>query len=92
MPASLIPDLCLALKVTPNWLLGMPEGDGAVDVARVQADAGLVEDVHHVPEAAAEVLCHLHALRLTAGERVRLPVQRQLLEAGVREGLGQAPT
>ncbi len=34
----------------------------AMHVARVQADARLVEDVHHVDEAAAEVLDHLHAL------------------------------
>ena len=51
----------------------------------MQADARLVEDVHHVDQAAAEVLDHLDALRLAARERVGLAVQAQVVEADVDE-------
>ena len=54
-----------------------------MDVARVQADARLVEDVHHVHEAAAEVLDHPDPLRFAAGQRVGLPIQGEVLEADV---------
>ena len=54
-----------------------------VHVARVEADARLVEDVHDVDEAAAEVLDHLDALRLAARERVGLAVEAQVVEADV---------
>ena len=59
----------------------------AMHVARVQADARLVEDVHHVDEAAAEVLDHLDALRLAAGQRVGLAVEAQVVEPDVDHGL-----
>ncbi len=55
----------------------------AVHVAGVEADARLVEDVHHVDEAAAEVLHHLDPLRLAARERGGLAVQAQVVEPDV---------
>ena len=39
-------------------------------IARVKADAGLVEHIHHVHEAAAQVFDDLHTLRFATGERV----------------------
>ena len=46
-----------------------------LDVMRVQADRGLVEDVGDVGERRAEVADHLGALRLAPGQRARRPVQ-----------------
>ena len=40
----------------------------ALDVVRVEADRGLVEDVGDVGERRAEVADHLGALRLAAGQ------------------------
>ena len=37
-----------------------------VNIARMQADAWLVEDVHHIGQTAAEVFDDLDALRLAA--------------------------
>ena len=45
-----------------------------MDVTRVQTHAGLVEDIHHVDQAAAEVFDDLHALRFTPRERVRFAI------------------
>ena len=39
-------------------------------IARVKTHAGLVEHIHHVHQAAAQVFDDLHALRFAAGERV----------------------
>jgi hypothetical protein len=58
-----------------------------MDVARVKADARLVEDVHDVDETAAEMLHHLDALRFAARQRVGLAVQRQVVEADVDDVL-----
>ncbi len=51
------------------------------DVARMQADARLVEDVEHVGERGVDVLGNLAALRFAAGERADRPVERQVAEA-----------
>ena len=59
----------------------------AVHVARVQADARLVEDVHHVHQAAAQVLDHLDALRFAAGQRIGLAVQAEIFEADIHQVL-----
>jgi hypothetical protein len=53
----------------------------AVDVAGVQADAGLVEDVHDVDQGAVEVLHELDALRLAAGQGVGGAVEGEVAEA-----------
>ena len=58
-----------------------------MDVAWMEADARLVEDVGHVDKAAAEVLDHLDALRLAAGQRVGLAVQAQVIQPDVDDGL-----
>jgi hypothetical protein len=47
------------------------DADQAVDVARVQADAGLVEDEERVDERGAEAAGEVDALDLAAGERPR---------------------
>ena len=54
-----------------------------VYVTRVQPDAGLIEDVHDIDQAAADVLDHLYPLRLAAGERIRGPVKAEVLQADV---------
>ena len=53
----------------------------APDVARMQADGGLVEDEERVDEVAAERGGERDALRLAAGERPRLAVEREVVEA-----------
>jgi hypothetical protein len=54
-------------------------------IARVESHAGFVEHVHHVHEAAAQVLDDLHALRFAAGERVRFTVECEIFETDVYE-------
>ena len=56
-----------------------------LDVVRVQADGGLVEDVGDVGERGAEVADHLRALGLAARERARRPVEREVAEADLDE-------
>lgn len=56
-----------------------------LDVMRVQADGGLVEDVGDVGERGAEVADHLDALRLAAGQRARRPVEREVAEPDLHE-------
>ena len=62
-----------------------------LDVVRVQADGGLVEDVGDVGERGAQVADHLGALRLAAGERAGGPVQGQVAQADFGEGVQQVP-
>ena len=57
--------------------------DEALCVAGMQADGGLVEDVHRADEAAAEGGDEVDPLALTAGEGVAGPVERQVTEADV---------
>src|SRR5438132_72802 len=56
-----------------------------LDVVRVQAGGRLVEDVGDVGERGAEVADHLDALRLTAGEGARGPVEREIAQADLHE-------
>ena len=57
----------------------------AMDVARVQSDGRLVEDVHHPGQIATEVPDHLDALRLSTRESRRLAVQAQIPKADVHQ-------
>ena len=57
----------------------------AVVVARVQADARLVEDVEHADEAAADLAGQADALGLAAGERRGRAVERQVVQADVEQ-------
>ncbi len=59
----------------------------ALDVVRVQPDRGLVEHVGHVGQRGPEVPDHLHALRLTAGQRPSGTVQREIAETDLDEGV-----
>ena len=59
--------------------------DDAAEVARVQADARLVEHEQRVDERRAERRRQIDALHLAAGQRARLPIERQIAEADVAE-------
>ena len=52
-------------------------------VALVQADRGLVEDVHHAGESRADLAREADALRLTARERLGGAIEGQVIEAHV---------
>ena len=54
-------------------------------VARVQADARLVEDVQHADQAAADLPGEADALGLAAGERRGGAVERQVVQADVEQ-------
>src|SRR3546814_13993949 len=58
-------------------------------VALVQADRGFVEHVHHAHKAGADLRGQADALRLAAGQGVRLAFERQVVEADVDQE-GQA--
>ena len=55
------------------------------DVARMQADRGLVEHEQRAHERRAERGRERHALRLAAGERARLAIEREVAEADALE-------
>ncbi|GAA3352074.1 hypothetical protein GCM10020358_84960 [Amorphoplanes nipponensis] len=59
----------------------------ALDVVRVQADGGFVEDVGDVGEGGAEVADHLDALGLAAGEGAGGAVEGEVAEADLDEGV-----
>jgi hypothetical protein len=61
----------------------LQRADEPVVVALVQADAGLVEHVHHAREARADLRGQADALRLAARERLGAAVQAQVVEAHV---------
>ena len=54
-------------------------------IARVQADAWLVEDVEHADQAAADLACQADPLGLPAGQRRRRALECQIVEADVEE-------
>ena len=62
-----------------------------LDVVRVQADRGLVEDVRHVGQRGAEVADHLGALRLAARQRARRPVEREVAQPDLHERVEGLP-
>ena len=49
-------------------------------VARVQAGAGLVQNVQHVPQAGSGLIGQPYALRFAAGERGGFPVEGEIAE------------
>ena len=57
----------------------------AMYVTRVQTNTGFVEHVHHIHQAAAEVLDDLDALRFTTGEGVCFSVKSEVLEANINQ-------
>ena len=59
--------------------------DQLLVVALVEADRGLVEDVHHADQAGADLGREPDPLRLAAGERPRRAVQREVADADVLE-------
>ena len=61
------------------------DADEAVDVARVQADAGLVEHEQRVDQRRAEAGGEIDALNLAAAQRARGAVQREVAEADLLE-------
>ena len=66
---------------------GLQQFVHAVDIARVQPDAGLVENIHGVHQAAGQVLDDFDPLRLAARERVGGAVEAQILQADVGQAL-----
>ena len=61
--------------------------DQALVVALVQADAGLVQHVHHARQPAADLAGQADALRLAARQRVGAAVQAQVVQAHVVQEL-----
>ena len=61
--------------------------DQAVVVALVQADAGLVEHIHHAGQARADLAGQADALRLTAAECLGAAVQAEVVQAHVVQKL-----
>jgi hypothetical protein len=62
--------------------------DEAVDVARVEADAGFIEDEECVDERRAEAGGEVDALDLAAGEGLGLAVEGEVAEADLLRGSG----
>ena len=63
----------------------MQDADETVDVARVEADAGFVEDVKRVDEGGAERGGQIDALDFAAAEGAGLAVEREVAEADIDE-------
>ncbi|MCY1339899.1 hypothetical protein D9M69_257990 [compost metagenome] len=59
--------------------------DDAVQVARVQADAGLVQHEQRIDQRGAERGGQVDALHFAAGQRAALAVQRQVAQADVAQ-------
>ena len=57
----------------------------AVHVARVQANAGLVQNKQGVHQRRAQSGRQINALHLTAAERAALPVKREVANAHVTQ-------
>ena len=57
----------------------------ALVVALMQADGRLVEHIHHADQAGADLRGEADALRLAAGQRVGLAIQREVVQADVVE-------
>ena len=65
--------------------------DQPVDVARMQADRGLVEHVEHVDQAGPQGAGQRHALGFAAAERAQRAIERQIAQADVRPGISAGP-
>ena len=64
----------------------------AMYIARVQTHARLIENIHHIHQAAAQMLDHLDTLRLAARKCVGFAAQAQIFQASVDhilQALGQ---
>src|ERR1019366_4972013 len=59
--------------------------DEARVVARVEADAGLVEHVEHADERRADLCREPDALALARRERLRAAIEREVVEADIDE-------
>ncbi|VGP67581.1 hypothetical protein SB00610_03288 [Klebsiella quasipneumoniae subsp. similipneumoniae] len=59
----------------------------ALVIALVQADGGLIQDVHHANQSGANLARQTDTLGLAAGERFRRAGERQVVEADVDEEL-----
>ena len=64
---------------------GADDADEPVDVARVQSDAGLIEDEDRVDQRGAEAGGEVDALHLAAAQRPRRSVERKVPEADLLE-------
>ena len=64
---------------------GTNDTDEPVDVARVQADRGFVEDEERVDQRGTETGGEVDAFDLAAGERARLAVEGEIAEADLLE-------
>ena len=81
---GLADDLRLVLDDDDGVLLGaqlLEDPHQPLAVARVQADRRLVEDVERVDQRGADRAGQVDARQLAAGERARLAVERQVVEA-----------
>ena len=56
-----------------------------LDIMRVQARGGFIEDIGDVGERGAEVADHLGALCLSPGQGARRPVEREVSQPDLRE-------
>ncbi len=81
-----------------RFLVVFDDDDGVADVAQVrqraeqalvvalvQADRRLVEDVHDADQAGADLAGQPNALRFAAGQRLGAAIERQVVEADVRQ-------
>jgi hypothetical protein len=57
------------------------DADEAIDITRVQADAGLVEDEKRIDQRRAEAAGEVDALDFAAGEGFGLSVEGEVAEA-----------
>ena len=57
----------------------------ALVVARVQADAGFIEDIQHTTELRADLRGQTDTLRLTATETFGAAIERQIIEPNVHQ-------
>ncbi len=58
-------------------------GEQALVIARVQADAGLIENIQNPDQAAADLACQANTLRLAPGQGRGAAVQRQIVQADI---------
>ena len=63
----------------------LQRGEQAAVVALVQADRGLIEDVHDAGEPGAHLAGQPDALRFAARERLGAAIERQVIQAHVDE-------
>ena len=63
----------------------LERGDESLVIALVQADAGLVQDVHHAREARADLGRQADALGLAARKRRRGAIERQIVQTDIHQ-------